>query len=58
MVLKAVFVGLALPRIADLEKRVTLELVRMAEGYAAERRAAGRALPDLGLILAAGRRSA
>jgi hypothetical protein len=53
MVLKAVFNDLALQRIAGLGERVTPELVRMAEDYAAERRAAGRDLPDLDLILAA-----
>ena len=59
MVLKAVFTGLALPRIAGLPERVTPDLVRMAEDYAAERRAAGRALPaDMDLIFSAGTRSA
>jgi hypothetical protein len=59
MVLKAVFNGLALHRVAGLAERVTPDLVRMAGDYAAERRAAGRALPiDLNLILAAAVRSA
>jgi hypothetical protein len=58
MVLKAVFNGVALHRIAGLAKRVTPDLVRMAEDYAAERRAAGRSLPDMDLILSAGTRSA
>jgi hypothetical protein len=58
MVLKAVFNGLALPRIVGLPERVTPELVRMADDYAAERRAAGRDLPDLDLIFSARPRSA
>jgi hypothetical protein len=58
MVLKAVFNGLALDRIAGLPPRVTADLVRMAEDYAAERRAAGRAIPDLELIFSTGTRSA
>jgi len=58
MALKVVFNGLALLRVAGLGERVTPELVRMAEDYAAERRAAGRDLPDLDLILAAHPRSA
>jgi hypothetical protein len=58
MVLKAVFSGVALHRIAGLPERVTPELVRMAEDYAAERRAAGRAVPDMDIILSAGARSA
>jgi hypothetical protein len=57
MVLKAVFNGAALSRIAGLAERVTPDLVRMAEDYVAERRAAGRALPDMDLILSAGTRS-
>jgi hypothetical protein len=58
MVLKAVFNGVALSRIAGLPEHVTPDLVRMAEGYAAERKAAGRAVPDMELILAAGTRTA
>jgi hypothetical protein len=58
MVLKAVFNGLALDRIAGLPPRVTADLVRMADDFAAERRAAGRAIPDLHLILSTGTRSA
>ncbi len=45
MVLKAVFTGVPLARILDLERRRTPELARMAADYAAERRAAGRAVP-------------
>jgi hypothetical protein len=58
MVLKAVFNGVDLDRIAGLPRRVTPDLVRMAEDYAAERRAAGRAIPDMDLILSTGTRSA
>lgn len=59
MVLKAVFVGAPLGRVFGLERRVTPDLVRMAEDYAAERRAAGRPVPrDLALILSVGARSA
>jgi hypothetical protein len=58
MVLKAVFCGVALSRIAGLAERVNPELARMAGDYTAERRAAGRDLPDLDLIFRAGPRSA
>ena len=58
MVLKAVFNGVALSRIAGLAERVTPDLVRMAGDYAAERRAAAREVPDLDLIFIAGPRSA
>jgi hypothetical protein len=51
MVLKAVFLGVRLPRVLGLAARVTPELARMADDYAAERRAAGRVVPeDLALI--------
>jgi hypothetical protein len=46
MVLKAVFVGVAVGRILGLEARITPELQRMAADYASERRAAGRSVPD------------
>jgi hypothetical protein len=46
MVLKAVFVGVAVGRILGLEGRITPELRRMAADYASERRAAGRSVPD------------
>ena len=46
MVLKAIFTGTAVDRIVGLDRRITPDLVRMAEGYAAERRAAGRVVPD------------
>ena len=52
MVLKAVFVGAPVSRIVGLAGRATPEMRRMAEDYAAERRAAGRAVPeDVSLIL-------
>jgi hypothetical protein len=46
MVLKAVFIGVAVRRILGLETRITAELRRMAADYASERRAAGRSVPD------------
>jgi hypothetical protein len=46
LALKTVFLGLPLARIVGLEARRTPELARMAADYAAERRAAGRAVPD------------
>lgn len=45
MVLKALFVGVALRRVVGLEGRTTAELRRMAADYASERRAAGRTVP-------------
>jgi hypothetical protein len=46
MVLKAVFIGVAVGRILGLEARITPELRRMAADYASERRAAGRSVPE------------
>lgn len=46
MVLKALFIGSPLARVIGLEERITSELIRMAEGYASERRAAGRPVPE------------
>jgi hypothetical protein len=46
MVLKAIFNRISISGIVGLEGRVTPELLRMANDYAAERRAAGRAVPD------------
>jgi len=46
MVLKALFVGVAIDRITNLRDRVTPELERMAAAYASERRAAGRPVSD------------
>jgi len=58
MVLKAVFVGAAVDRIEGLDRRITPELRRMAEDYAAERRAAGRPVPtDLDRIVSLARRA-
>jgi hypothetical protein len=54
MVLKAVFTGVALARVCDLDRRLNPELLRMAEGYASERRAAGRSVPaDVERLVAA-----
>jgi hypothetical protein len=51
MALKAVFLGVALARMLGLAERRTPELARMAEDFAAERRAAGRTVPaDLSLL--------
>ena len=46
MVLKALFVGAPVARIAGLAARTTDELIRMVEAYASERRAAGRSVPE------------
>ena len=46
MVLKALFVGVAVDRIVGLDGRLTPELARMAADYASERRAAGRSVPS------------
>jgi len=46
MILKALFVGLPLARVVGLPTRLSPELARMARDYAAERRAAGRSIPD------------
>jgi len=46
MVLKAMFMELSTRRIEGLAERVTPELKRMVESYAAERRAAGRPVPE------------
>jgi hypothetical protein len=45
MVLKALFTGVSLERVVGLRGRITSELVRMANDYASERRAAGRSVP-------------
>jgi hypothetical protein len=51
MALKAAFLGVALARIVALASRRTDELRRMADDFAAERRAAGRPVPpDLSLL--------
>lgn len=46
MVLKALFLGVALARIVGLAQRRGPELERMAADYASERRAAGRSVPQ------------
>lgn len=52
LVLKAVFLGVSLSRVAGLAERVDDELRRMADDYAAERRAAGRPISsDLASLL-------
>jgi hypothetical protein len=56
MVRQALVTGVALDRVVGLGARVTPELVRMANEYAAERRAAGRSVPaDLDYITEATR---
>lgn len=53
-VMKAIFMGLPLSEVADLEARTDDELRRMVRDYVAERRAAGRDVPqDAWLILPA-----
>lgn len=46
LVLKAIFMEVAVGRVADLASRVTPELKRMATDFADERRAAGLTVPD------------
>ncbi len=56
LVLKAIFVEVPVARIAGVFERTDAELARMAEDYAAERRAAGRPVPaDCDLLIARGR---
>lgn len=51
-VMKAIFMGLPLTEVAELEARTDEELRRMVRDYVAERRAAGRDVPqDVWLIL-------
>jgi hypothetical protein len=45
-VLKLVFMGVSLDAVAGLDERADDELARMARDFAAERRAAGRVVPD------------
>ncbi|MDX6740600.1 EboA domain-containing protein [Actinocorallia sp. A-T 12471] len=45
-VLKCVFVGVPLTEVAGLRERMDADLLRMFGDYAAERRAAGRPVPD------------
>jgi hypothetical protein len=54
LVIKTLFVELPLSRVIGWRERTNPELVRMATDYAAERRAAGRPVPDdIALIQAA-----
>jgi len=46
VVMKALFVGVPLARVVDWERRNNDELCRMVGDFAAERRAAGRVVPD------------
>lgn len=51
LVLKAVFLGVPVAEIVNLQSRVQPELLRMADDYAAERAAAGRSVPsDIALL--------
>lgn len=52
-VLKCLFVGVPLAAVAGLARRADAELHRMVADFAAERRAAGRAVPPDGLALLA-----
>ena len=45
MVLKCLFLGLAIDRIDAIEQRANPELARMCENYVVERQAAGRSVP-------------
>lgn len=52
MVLKALFIGVALDRIVGLAGRLNSDLARMARDYADERNAAGRPVPvDIELVM-------
>jgi hypothetical protein len=56
LVLQALVTGVALDRIVGLGARVTPDLVRLANDFAAERRAAGRRVPgDIDAIIDAAR---
>lgn len=46
LVLKTIFIGLSTATIEGLPSRVTPELLRMLQDFAAERRAAGRPVPE------------
>lgn len=53
LVLKALFNGIALERIANLSSRLNPELSRMADDYVTEREAAGRSVPpDIWVVVA------
>ena len=52
LVIKALFMGVALARVVGVSERNTRELRRMARDFASERRAAGRPVPaDVDLVL-------
>jgi hypothetical protein len=46
LVLKALFMGVPVTRILEVETRATSDLLRMIGDFAAERRAAGRSVPS------------
>jgi len=53
MVLKGLFLGLAIERVEGLEQRANPDLTRMCENYVGEREAAGRSVPmDIWLAIA------
>jgi len=55
LVLKALFNEVPISRILGLERRVQPELIRMVQGFSAERRAAGRSVPaDIDVIITIG----
>lgn len=56
MVLKSVFLGIAVARVEGLQGRLNDDLARMAEAYARERREAGRSVPADLVLLGAGTR--
>jgi hypothetical protein len=45
-IMKAIFMEVPISRVTELTRRITPELSRMAKGYASERRAAGRTVPN------------
>ena len=45
-IMKAIFMEVPISRVTQLARRITPELSRMAAGYASERRAAGRPVPN------------
>lgn len=45
-IMKAIFMEVPISRVSELARRITPELSRMAKGYASERRAAGRPVPN------------
>jgi hypothetical protein len=51
-IMKAIFMDVPISRVSELTRRITPELSRMANGYASERRAAGRPVPNDAQFLA------